>query len=54
MNVYHVLKDGSRPKDINGHMVSITDAGSAYRVITNLNKKIHKKNASRLEIINTK
>lgn len=31
--VYHILKNGNRPKDITGHIVKIEDAESLYKLI---------------------
>lgn len=45
MAVYHVLKDGSRPKDITGHVIRLEDADPLYRLLDSLNlKKTSKKN----------
>lgn len=33
MAVYHILKDGSRPEDISGHVVKIEDAEPLYRML---------------------
>ena len=43
MAVYHVLKDGSRPKNIKGHVVKREDAELVYQLIENINKKGKKK-----------
>ena len=38
--VYHILKNGDRPKDITGHIVKIKDAESLYQLIHKMaNKK---------------
>jgi hypothetical protein len=37
--VYHILKDGSRPKDITGHVVRLEDAEPLYQVIVSINKR---------------
>ena len=37
MTVYHILKDGSRPKDITGHIVKFEDAEPLYRFIRSVN-----------------
>lgn len=31
--VYHILKDGSRPEDISGHVVQIEDAEPLYQLL---------------------
>ena len=41
--VYHILKDGSRPKDITGMVVKIKDAEPLYRMIDNINRERVKK-----------
>lgn len=33
MSVYHILRDGSTPKDITGHVVKISDADPLYRYL---------------------
>lgn len=38
MKVYHVLKDGSRPSDIRGHVVKQADADPLYRFIHSINQ----------------
>ena len=38
MSVYHVLKDGSTPKDITGHIVKVVDADPLYRYIHSINR----------------
>lgn len=38
MAVYHVLKDGSRPKDIRNHVVRKKDAEAVYRMIAEINR----------------
>lgn len=48
MAVYHILKDGSTPADITGHVVKVEDAPELYELIARLNEKIHnKKEASK-------
>lgn len=39
MAVYHVLKDGSRPKDLTGHVVKMADAEPLYRFIHSINRE---------------
>ena len=39
MAVFHVLKDGSRPADITGHIVRVEDAEPLYRLIRDINVK---------------
>lgn len=54
MGVYHVLRDGSTPKDINGHIVKVADADPLYRYIhsinqgSNLGKNTYKNDSRRL------
>lgn len=43
MAVYHVLKDGSRPKSIAGHVVKIEDAKALYNSLDLIVKKRPKK-----------
>lgn len=43
--VIHILKDGSKPKDITGHIVRLSDAEPLYRYMKDRRKKsqnIHK------------
>lgn len=46
MAVIHILKDGSRPKDITGHIVRMSDAESLYNRMKNMRREsktvIHK------------
>lgn len=37
MSVFHVLKDGSTPKEITGHIVKVSDADPLYRYIHSIN-----------------
>lgn len=37
MKVTHVLKDGTRVKDIRNHIVRAEDAGTVYRLIETIN-----------------
>lgn len=39
MSVYHILKDGSRPTDITGHIVRLEDANSLYQLLHSINRK---------------
>ena len=39
MSVFHILKDGSRPTDITGHIVRLEDAESLYRLLSTLHIK---------------
>ena len=39
MAVIHILKDGSRPPDLRGHVVRIADAEPLYRFIHSINQK---------------
>lgn len=38
MSVVHILKDGSRLKDITGHIVRLEDAGTLYQLIDRINR----------------
>lgn len=40
MAVYHVLKDGSRPTDITGHIVRMEDAAPLYQILNDFSRKI--------------
>lgn len=42
--VYHILKDGSRPKDITGHIVKTEDAEALYKFLHNLKREKPKSN----------
>lgn len=37
--VYHIMKDGSKPTDITGKVIKVSEAGSLYEVM----RKIHKR-----------
>ena len=37
--VIHILKDGTRPDDIAGHIVRIRDAETVYKLMDEINKK---------------
>ena len=37
--VYHILKDGSKPTDIIGHVVKLQDAEPLYQFIHKINSK---------------
>lgn len=37
--VYHILKDGSRPQDISGKVVKVSEAKNLYEVISGINKR---------------
>lgn len=39
MSVYHILKDGSRPTDITGHIVRLEDANPLYQLLHSINRK---------------
>lgn len=39
MSVIHILKDGSRPKDLKGHIIKMEDAELLYRFIHSINQK---------------
>lgn len=48
MAVYHILKDGSTPADITGHVVKVEDAPELYELIAKLSEKsIHKKEVTK-------
>lgn len=38
MGVFHVLKDGSRPKDITGHVVRAVDVPAVYQLMKQINR----------------
>lgn len=40
MAVYHILKDGSRPKDLTGHVVRVGDDNNLYEIIHRINKRL--------------
>lgn len=47
MNVIHILKDGSRPVDITGHIVRMEDANPLYQLLHSINRtksQVKKKN----------
>lgn len=37
--VYHILKDGSRPTDITGHVVKMADAPAMYTALRELERR---------------
>lgn len=37
--VYHVLKDGSKPTDITGRVVRMSDAAPIYNLLESINRK---------------
>ena len=39
MSVIHILKDGSRPPDITGHIVRLEDVSPLYQLLHSINKK---------------
>lgn len=39
MAVYHVLKDGSRPEDITGHVVRLEDHSPLCRIVENISRR---------------
>ena len=41
MSVFHILKDGSRPADITGHVVRVEDANSLYYLLHSINQKLN-------------
>ena len=46
MSVFHILKDGSRPTDITGHVVRLDDVSPLYQLLHSINRKsqVEKKN----------
>lgn len=36
--VYHILKDGSRPLDITGHVVRLEDVSPLYQLLHSINR----------------
>lgn len=47
MSVFHILKDGSRPTDIIGHIVRMEDAYPLYQLLHSIHKmksQVKKKN----------
>lgn len=40
MRVIHILKDGTRPKDITGHVVKVSEATTFYDIMKNLNRRL--------------
>ena len=38
MSVFHILKDGSRPADITGHIVRLEDASPLYKFIHSITR----------------
>ena len=38
MSVFHILKDGSRPTDITGHIVRLEDANPLYQLLHSINR----------------
>lgn len=45
MAVFHVLKDGSRPKTIEGHVVKVSDAKRLYNYLEIVKDRTPKKKA---------
>lgn len=43
MAVYHVMKDGSRKKDLKGHVVKKDDCQSLYIMLEEISKRQNKK-----------
>ena len=39
MKIHHVLKDGTRTDDINGHVVRVQDAETVYNLIAKMNQR---------------
>lgn len=37
--VYHILKDGSRPKDITGHIVKMDEVPLAYEILKSIERR---------------
>ena len=44
MSVFHILKDGSRPIDITGHVVRLEDAQPLYRLLDSFTGKAKNSN----------
>lgn len=44
MAVYHILKDGSMPEDITGHIVKIEDAEPLYQMLAHFYETNRKDN----------
>lgn len=47
MGVFHILKDGSKPTDITGHIVRLEDAAPLYQFLHSINRtrsQVKKKN----------
>lgn len=40
MRVFHVLKDGSTPETIKGHVVKLEDADTLYQYIHSINRRL--------------
>lgn len=40
--VTHILKDGTKLKDIRGHIVKIDQAKTAYSLLDRINRKVSK------------
>lgn len=39
MAVIHILKDGSKPTDITGHIVRLEDANLLYQMVHRINRQ---------------
>lgn len=37
--VYHIMRDGSKPTDINGRVIKVSEASSLYEIL----KEIHRR-----------
>lgn len=48
MRVIHYLKDGSRVKNITGHVVKMEDAGALYNLIRSINDESKTKKSRKL------
>jgi methyl coenzyme M reductase gamma subunit len=43
VRIYHILRDGSRPTDITGHVVKLEDATPLYRYLRDLTYERNKR-----------
>lgn len=50
MSVYHILRDGSRPTDITGHIVRLEDANPLYQILHRINQKRSKGEKKKNEV----
>lgn len=45
--VLHVLKDGTRPEDITGHVVKVRDAEVVYNLMDEMNRRAKREESDR-------